>query len=355
MKFVKYVKEFKPKIDNAIKEIYERKIKTIKNSFLNDYYSELSDYFLAGGKRIRPLLCIATYNAFNTIKDNKIIIPSVGTEFLHNASLIHDDLIDKDEFRRGNPAFHYRFKQYHRKYNLKKMIAEDFGDNVGIIGGDTAFIMGLEAYLFNEFEQDVNLTAIRYYEQAFVGICDGVLIELDMVNKKELTIEDYIEMISLKTGALIEKSMLIGANYARVDEQYKPLISTYGINLGIIFQIIDDILGTFGDEKVTGKPTDGDIREGKKTCLLIEAYSKLDEEKKNKLTDLIEKSEMTENDVQAVKELFLEADAPNSCRTLAQSYYEEAKNSLLKLEQVINQSEMEFFLDLLNFVVNRKF
>ncbi len=180
MKFVKYVKEFKPKIDNAIKEIYERKIKTIKNSFLNDYYSELSDYFLAGGKRIRPLLCIATYNAFNTTKDEKIIVPSVGTEFLHNASLIHDDLIDNDDFRRGNPAFHYRFKQYHEKYNLKKMIAEDYGANVGIIGGDMAFIIGLEAYLFNNFEQDVNLAAIQYYEQAFVGICDGVLIELDI-------------------------------------------------------------------------------------------------------------------------------------------------------------------------------
>jgi len=215
--------------------------------------------------------------------------------------------------------------------------------------------MGLEAYLFNNFEQDVNLAAIKYYEQAFVGICDGVLIELDMVNKKELTIEDYIEMISLKTGALIEKSMLIGANYARVDEQYKPLISTYGINLGIIFQIIDDILGTFGDEKVTGKPTDGDIREGKKTCLLIEAYNKLNEEKKSKLTSLIEKSDMTVEDVQEVKELFLEADVANSCRTLAQSYYEEAKDSLMKLEKVINQSEMEFFEDLLNFVVERKF
>ena len=355
MKFVKYVQEYKPKIDNAIKEIYDRKIKTVKNSFLNDYYSELRNYFLAGGKRIRPLLCIATYNAFNATKDEKIIVPSAGTEFLHNASLVHDDIIDKDDFRRGQPAFHYRFRQYHEKYDLKKMVAEDFGVNMGILGGDTAFFMGLEAYLFNEFEQDVNLAAIKHYEEVFKEVCDGVLIEIDMVNKKTLTLDDYIKMISLKTGALIEKSMLIGAIYARVDEKYKALISTYGLNLGIIFQIIDDVLGTFGDEKVTGKPTDGDIREGKKTCLLIEAYDKLSDEKKKTLTDLIEKPDMTDEDVQEVKSLFLEAGVSNSCKNLAQYYYEEAKNSLSKLENVINQSEMEFFLDLLNFVVNRNF
>jgi geranylgeranyl diphosphate synthase type I len=355
MKFAKYVQEYKPKIDNAIKEIYDRKIKIVKNSFLNDYYSELSDYFLAGGKRIRPLLCIATYNAFNATKDEKIIVPSVGTEFLHNASLVHDDIIDKDDFRRGNPAFHYRFRLYHEKYALKKMIAEDFGVNMGILGGDSAFFMGLEAYLFNEFEQDVNLAAIQHYEEVFKEVCDGVLIEIDMVNKKRLTLDDYIEMVSLKTGALIEKSMIIGATYARVKEQYKSLISTYGINLGIIFQIIDDILGTFGDEKVTGKPIDGDIREGKKTCLLIEAYDKLNEEKRTRLTRLIEKSAMSEQDVQEVKELFQEVEVSNSCRKLAQQYYEEAKDSLLKLEKVINPSEMEFFEDLLNFVIERKF
>ena len=155
------------------------------------------------------------------------------------------------------------------------MDALDFGNSIGIIGGDTAFFLGLEAYFYSDFATDLNLKAASLYEQAFIEIANGVLIEMDMVNKEELTIDDYINMISLKTGALIEKSLLIGANYANVDETNVKLLSNYGVNLGIVFQIIDDVLGTFGDEKVTGKPTDGDIREGKKTCLLIEAYEKL--------------------------------------------------------------------------------
>ena len=335
--------------------IYDRKIKIVNNSFLKDYYSTLRDYFLSGGKRIRPLLCIATYNAFKDKRDNKIVMPSVGTEFLHNASLIHDDIIDKDDFRRGKPAFHYRFRKYHKKYNLKKMVAGDFGTNIGIIGGDTAFFMGLEAYLFNEIDKDLNLKAIEYYELAFKEISDGVLIEVDMVNQKDINVQDYIEMISLKTGALIEKSILIGANYAGVEEKYCKYLSTYGINLGIIFQIIDDILGTFGDEKVTGKPTDGDIKEGKKTCLLLEAYEQLEERDRNRLDELIGKSNMKDVDVQEVKELFVKANVVKSCKSLADKYYQEAKSSLNKLKPVINQSELEFFENLLIFVAERKF
>ena len=355
MKFTEYAKKYVPKINDAIKAIYDKKLDSVKNPFLKDYYTELEDYFLSGGKRIRPLLCVATYNAFCEKQDDKIVFPSVGVEFLHNASLIHDDIIDKDDFRRGKPAFHFRFRNYHQRYNLKKMIDVDYGNSIGIIGGDSAFFLGIEVYLFNDFETGLNLNAIKYYEEAFVNIANGVLIETDMVNQKNLTLSNYIEMISLKTGALLEKSILIGANYANVDEKILKELSIYGINLGIIFQIIDDILGTFGDEKITGKPTDGDIREGKKTCLLIDALNKLEDKERINLEELIEKPDMTKKDVQSVKDLFVKTDVINSCKELANSYFQEARLSLDKLKSEMNQNEIEFFEDLLNFVIKRKF
>ncbi len=355
MKFTEYSKKYVPEINNAIKLIYDKKLNSVKNPFLIDYYSELKDYFLSGGKRIRPLLCIATFNAFRETQEKRIVLPSVGVEFLHNASLIHDDIIDKDNFRRGKPTFHFRFRNYHKQYNLKKMIDVDFGNSVGIIGGDSAFIIGLEAYFSNDFNRDLNLNAIKYYEQAFVDIVNGVLIETDMVNQKNLTISDYIKMVSLKTGALLEKSILIGANYASVDGNILKELSIYGINLGIIFQIIDDILGTFGDEKITGKPTDGDIREGKKSCLLIDALNKLEDKERMRLEELIEKPDMTKRDVQSVKDLFLKSNVVNSCKELANSYFKEARLSLDKLKNEITETEMEFFEDLLNFVIRRKF
>ena len=355
MKFTEYAKTYIPKINNAIGTILDNKLENINNAFLKTYYEELKSYLLAGGKRIRPLLCIAAYNAFTDKKDDSIITPSVGVEFLHNASLIHDDIIDKDNFRRGNPAFHYKFQMYHNNYILKKMNQTDFGNSIGIIGGDSTFFLGLEPFLFNNFDRNLNLEAIKYYEQAFADIANGVLIETDMVNRKNLQMNDYIEMVSLKTGALLEKSILIGANYAGIDDKYNRTLSTLGINLGIIFQITDDILGTFGDKEVTGKPTDGDIREGKYTCLLIEAMNSLDVKKRDYLVNLISKSRINDGDVEKVRELFIEADVINTCKKLATKYYQEAEDSLEKLTPVINDSEKEFFENLLKFVLEREF
>jgi len=355
MKFTEYAKTYIPKIDNAIGRILDKKLENINNAFLKTYYEEIKTYLLAGGKRIRPLLCIATYNAFNNEKKDNIIIPSLGVEFLHNASLVHDDIIDKDNFRRGNPAFHYKFQLYHNNYSLKKMNQTDFGNSIAIVGGDTIFFLGLEPFLYNDFNRNLNLEAIKYYEQAFINIADGVLIETDMVNRKNLQMKEYIEMVSLKTGALLEKSILIGANYAGMGNEYNPILSTLGINMGIIFQIIDDILGTFGDEKVTGKPTDGDIREGKRTCLLIEAINSLDVKKRDNLVNLISKSKISDENVEEVRDLFMEADVINSCKKLATKYYQEAEDALEKLKPVINNSEIEFFENLLKFVLERKF
>ena len=346
---------YKPKINAVIESIFDDRIKNMNNHFLKDYYSEIKDYFLVGGKRIRPLLTIATYNGITKKISDEIVYPSVGIEFLHNATLIHDDIIDKDNYRRGNPAFHYRFQLYHSKNHFKKMNAADFGTSVGIIGGDTAFIMGSEAFFNNNFSRDLNLNSIRYYRQAFIEVIHGVLIEIDMVNHKNLSIDEYINMISLKTGALIEKSILIGASYANIEKEYTPLLSTFGVNLGIIFQIIDDILGTFGEEKVTGKPIDGDIREGKRTCLLIETMNSLEAKKKDNLANIFSKSEISVEEVEEVRDLFMEADAINSCKKLATKYYEETEDAIEKLKPVVNDSEIEFFENLLKFVLEREF
>ena len=355
MKFSDYAKIFIPKINEEIGFIFQEKLKTVKDEFLVSYYSELQDYILSGGKRIRPLLSIGAYNSLNEDRNDKIIFPSVGIELLHNASLIHDDIIDKDNYRRGEPSFHYRFQKYHQNHNLEKMEKVDFGNSIGIIGGDSMYFLGLDAYLSDNFNDSLNLKAINYYHQAFIEIADGVLIETEMVNRKEVSLKDYIEMISLKTSALIEKALLIGANYANIDEKYIKYFSTYGINLGIIFQMVDDILGTFGDPKVTGKPTDGDIREGKWTCLLIEALNNLEIGDRTLLDALIKKKNITKSEVSKVKNLFIKADVINSCKEYTNKYYEEASDALKKLSVVINSSELEFFTDLLDFVTKREY
>ena len=143
MKFTEYAKKYIPKINSAIKSIYDRKLDIVENSFLKDYYSELRDYFLSGGKRIRPLLSIATFNAFSENPDEKIVLPSIGVEFLHNASLIHDDIIDKDDFRRGKPAFYIKegipkaLLIGHRMLSIGFNIALSHGEEIAKVYVDT--------------------------------------------------------------------------------------------------------------------------------------------------------------------------------------------------------------------------
>ena len=345
---------YKPKIDIEIRNFLNKKIERVEYDFLADYYTEIQNYLLAGGKRIRPLLCIATYNTFSEFKDETIVIPSLSVEFLHNASLIHDDILDNDDFRRGEPAFHFRFTEYHKKYTLEKMSHREFGRDLGILGGDSTFFLGLDPLIDNHFSPQLNQQAISYYKSVFHELCEGVLMELDFVHQKETSMENYIKMVSLKTGALIEKAMLIGATYAKVSPELIPLISDYAINLGILFQITDDIIGTYGDEEITGKPTDGDIREGKKTALLISALEKLESPDKKQLIALIEQKQMTENDVKTVRSLFSKVDAIKECNQLAKGFYQKAKQSLAKLKPVATGSEFPIFGELLDFVLNRK-
>ncbi|TXT66482.1 MAG: Geranylgeranyl diphosphate synthase [Promethearchaeota archaeon] len=356
MNYLEYGKLYISKINATIKDLFNQKVQSVQNEFLQKYYSELRDYFLAGGKRLRPLLCIAAYNAFTKGEKENIIIPSVGTEFLHNASLIHDDIIDRDLLRRGEPSFHYRYQKYYEANEIKKMSKDEYGNSIGIIGGDSAFFIGLEAYFNNNFEIKLNFEAITLYEQAFIEIANGVLIETDMQTRtKNISMDNYIEMVSLKTGALIEKSILIGATYAQAEFSHKKLLSTYGMNLGVIFQIKDDILGTFGDEKKTGKPIDSDIKEGKRTCLLIEAFNKLESNDKERLSQIMEKEEISDEDVVIVRELYHKADVVSTCKQIADKYYQEAMESLNALKPIINQEEAELFESLLTFVAEREF
>ncbi|MFO8017558.1 MAG: polyprenyl synthetase family protein [Promethearchaeia archaeon] len=355
MKFVEYSKNCKPKIDDQLGDFLKSQKERVNHPFLEAYYEELGEYLLTGGKRIRPLLTIATYRGFSSGNDDKILFPSIAVELLHNASLIHDDIIDNDELRRGKPAFHFRFKNYHETHQLPSMQAQEFGYNMGILGGDQVYFLGLEPLSNNSFPDTLNLEAIKHYRNVFTELCEGVLIEIDMLNRSDVTIENYIKMISLKTGALLEKSVLIGATYANAPEEMQISLSKYAINLGIIFQIKDDILGTFGDEKLTGKPTDGDIREGKKTSLLLAAKNKLDDDKRQRLESLIQQDELTEKDIEEVRNLFNQANALNFCKNLVDSHYKEALDALKKIKPSFASTEYQFLRDLLEFVFTREY
>ncbi|MFX0102714.1 MAG: polyprenyl synthetase family protein [Candidatus Hodarchaeota archaeon] len=345
MDFLKALLEEVETINKTIKEFFNGRDYVKDDPFVAEYYKILEEYILAGGKRLRPFLLLQGYKGLAIDPSDAIYRPSLSVEFLHNASLIHDDIIDNDEMRRGNPAFHAIFK--------KMKDNSHFGLTLGILGGDSTFFLGMES-LYGSFPAQVTLEAMNLYVKAFHEICEGVLMEMNFVHVPEVTEKQYMKMISLKTAALIEKSLLIGATFASASNEHKQALSKYAIDLGNAFQIKDDLLGSFGDAKVTGKPTDGDIKEGKKTLLLIKSQEKASDKQKKILEQFLGIPTITNEEVDEVRSVFKSSGAAIYCEEKIQEFSNEAMAAIDELDGIMKQDQQLVLKGLVTFNLGRK-
>jgi geranylgeranyl diphosphate synthase type II len=233
---------------------------------------EPNNYFLQiGGKRLRPVLLLLATELFNGKIENALPA-SLAIEYFHNFTLIHDDVMDNAPVRRG-------FKTIHEKYNL----------NTAILSGDVLMIKACE-YL-SKVEAIYFKTVFDVYTKTAIEVCEGQQYDIDFETKNAVTHDEYIEMIRLKTSVLLAASMKIGAILGGAGETDAALLYIYAENLGIAFQIQDDILDCYGDEALVGKQPGGDIIQNKKTLLLIEAIKRSTIKNDGRLQEWISKKE----------------------------------------------------------------
>ncbi len=233
---------------------------------------EPNNYFLQiGGKRLRPVLLLLATELFNGKIENALPA-SLAIEYFHNFTLIHDDVMDNAPVRRG-------FKTIHEKYNL----------NTAILSGDVLMIKACE-YL-SKVEAVYFKTVFDVYTKTAIEVCEGQQYDIDFETKDAVTHDEYIEMIRLKTSVLLAASMKIGAILGGAGETDAALLYTYAENLGIAFQIQDDILDCYGDEALVGKQPGGDIIQNKKTLLLIEAIKRSAIKNDGRLLEWVNKKE----------------------------------------------------------------
>jgi geranylgeranyl diphosphate synthase, type II len=238
-----------------------------------------------GGKRIRPLLTLLSCDLFNGDIENALC-PAIGIELFHNFTLLHDDIMDKAPLRRGKETVY-------RKWN----------QDIAILSGDTLFAIAYQnicktksEYLKNILEE-FNISAIK--------VCEGQQIDMNFENRNNITISDYIEMIRLKTAALIAASLKIGAIIGEADIKDGENLYKFGENIGIAFQIMDDMLDVYGDIDKFGKKNYGDICTNKKTYLYIKALELAKDENLSKLNYFYKEKETDiEVKVQGVKEIY---------------------------------------------------
>jgi geranylgeranyl diphosphate synthase type II len=270
-----------------------------------------------GGKRLRPMMVLATCDMFRGNMEDAIH-PAVGIEVFHNFTLLHDDIMDQAPLRRG-----------------KETVYKKWNANIAILSGDTMFALANSEMA--KTRPEAIAPVIGLFNTTAIEVCEGQQYDMDFETQNEVSISQYLEMIRLKTAVLLACSLKTGAIIAGASVDDQNLIYEMGINLGMAFQLKDDYLDTFGDEKVFGKTPGGDILAGKKTWLFLKLLEKAGDERK-KLADLYDQhSELLPAEkISFFKAEFTAKGIPDDIRQLIDHYYEAANmklNSLSVLDE----------------------
>ena len=294
-------------------------------------YDPLRYFMTLGGKRMRPVLTIIGGQLFGVSKEESIHA-ALAIEFFHNFSLIHDDIMDAAPVRRGKPTVHTKWNP-----------------NIAILSGDVLFT---EAYKQLAHYKDDRLSELltRFNETA-TGVCEGQQMDMDFETMSTVSKEQYIEMIRLKTSVLVGCAFEFGAILGRADAATRRLVYDFGVELGIAFQIQDDILDLYADPEKFGKQVGGDILSNKKTLLLLTAMELAQEKGDQRVDQLLSMSDPTEK-VAAAQALFHELKATEATRLIQDAHYRKALQSLEAIP--IENSRKEPLRRLAEFLMNRE-
>ena len=275
-------------------------------------YDPIKYVLSIGGKRVRPVLTLLSYNLYK--EDALSIMPqAIGLETYHNFTLLHDDLMDHADMRRGHETVH------------KKWDA-----NRAILSGDT---MLLQAFERVEDCDPAKLPAVfKVFIQTTLEIGEGQQLDVEFETRNDVTEEEYIEMIRLKTSVLLACACKVGAIMADAPAEDIENMYKFGEKLGLAFQLQDDLLDVYGNPAVFGKNIGGDITSNKKTYMLINAFNRANDEQRKELTKWVEAKEFDRNEkVKAVTELYNEIGIKQLCEQKIEEYYQESLVYLAKV------------------------
>ena len=324
---------------NKIKPM-EQNAKTV-NKYLNSklkgdpkkLYDAAGHLIVNGGKRLRPYMVIKSCQILKgKVSD---AVPAAGAvEMVHNFTLVHDDIMDKDEMRHGVPTVHKKF-----------------GMPIAILAGDVLFSKAFQIITDSKLSSDATIQLVSRLAKACVDVCEGQLLDVKMGEEKKIpTQAEYITMVGKKTAALFDVSCAMGAICATNKVKDISNLSSFGRNLGIAFQITDDLIGVMGDAKITKKPVGNDLREGKKSLPILMAIKLAKGNEKKVILKAFGNSKISRGDLNKAVEVIRSLGIEENVRRQALKYAEKAEKSLKNYSDSTAKTEL---LSLLDFVVKR--
>jgi geranylgeranyl diphosphate synthase type I len=332
MDVLKYLQEYAKLVEREIDRWFPPDVKP-------EILAKASRHLLeAGGKRLRPCLALVSCEAVGGKKEDALET-AAALELLHNFTLIHDDVMDRDEFRRNVKTVHTLW-----------------GEPVAIIAGDALFAKVFEAMAANAkrlgLSSDRTAELFDTISKASFEICQGQALDMLFESREDVSEAEYLQMISSKTGALIEASAKIGALLGQGKPEQAKALAEYGRLIGMAFQICDDVLGVVGKREKFGKPIGSDIREGKRTLLVVRALGMASSEDRETLLRALGNRQASESEVRKAIEALQRTGAIDYAMSKARGFVAEAKS---KLDMLPDSESKQFLLELADFTIEREF
>lgn len=289
-----------------------------------------AEYFIGlGGKRIRPVMCLMGNELFEDIHPDAYPL-AAAVELFHNFTLIHDDIMDKAPLRRGKPTVHSKY-----------------GEPTALLGGDVMLVVAYD-YL-NRIDNRFLKKIVHLFNHTAKQVCEGQQLDMDFEKISDVSLDEYIHMITLKTSVLLAASLRMGAMLGGAGEGNQLHLYEFGKKLGIAFQVQDDYLDAFGDPEKFGKQVGGDIMANKKTFLLIHAMETANPVQKAELERLLKTDESAK--VEKVLNLFKECGIDAWARELKEKYIEEAAKHMEDI--AVLSVRKKPLLELMHYLVQR--
>ena len=292
--------------DEILKLVNERLTVVATGRTPEGLYEPICYVLSLGGKRIRPTLMLLAYNLFREDPE-RILTPACALETYHNYTLLHDDLMDNADKRRGKPTVHVQWN-----------------DNQAILSGDTMLVLAYQ--MMAESPAEKLKPVLDIFTETALEIGDGQQLDMEFEKRTDVTEDEYIEMIRLKTSVLLACALKIGAILAGASEEDADNLYRFGEKIGLAFQLQDDYLDVYGDEKVFGKAIGGDITSNKKTYMLINAFLRADASQRQELEHWMEMEDFDRQEkVSAVTSLYDALHIDELAKEKINQYFKESK------------------------------
>jgi geranylgeranyl diphosphate synthase, type II len=291
------------------------------------------DYSLEmGGKRLRPVLLLLSYNIFSDWVENAIPA-AIAIEVFHNFTLLHDDIMDKADVRRNRPTVH-----------------KQFSENSAILSGDVMAFLSYQYLL--ECKSEGLPKVLSLFTKTAIEVCEGQQFDMEFENRLNVDETEYLEMIRLKTAVLLACGLKAGALLANANDQLADQLYEFGINLGLAFQLQDDLLDSFGNQQYFGKKIGGDILANKKTFLSIKALENAIGSQKTELLGWLNKKEFKSSEkIEGVLKIYNQLNIKELTEQKIESYFQKCKTVFQQIS--IEESRKKHLQEISNNMLNR--